>query len=378
MSVDTINGKIKYDPQELNVNMDYFDLKIINSLPIGRKSCRYKSNEEKKAHLPTITIMKDNHGIPELSFELSCGKFLNNNNIETLRKTDFTPFIDKLHTTLDYCMDIHCTKEYLKNARLSRYDASIVIDITKYSSCMTVMQTLAMIAYPKNIKARRKRYPQPEFDGFCFVLPNKGKPAWRLSVYDKIAEINSSKSNREEKVWVDINGQFVEKTISEALELMNVKQLLRIELQCLSVREIKNQLIKQDLNPKTITLEALFDPKIATNMILNCWEQYIIPHLASGLMSRVKKYSLIDKALKQGYCIQEIAKMIGYKEIADRYQNGINDIRKMEPDKNFRPYIIESEKFFNKIQNTDKTTISKTFNYIYKCIKESKEFKFKV
>ena len=378
MSVDTINGKMKIDPQNLSVNMDFFDFKTPDSLPIGRKSCRYKSTEEKKAHLPTITIMKDNHGIPELSFELSCGKFLNNNNIETLRKNDFNQFIDKLYTTFDYYMDIHCTKDYLKNARLSRYDASIVIDITKYSSCMTILQTLAMIAYPKNIKARRKRYPQPEFDGFSFVLSNKGKPAWRLSVYDKIAEINSSKSNREEKVWVDINGQFVEKTISEALELMNVKQLLRIEFQCLSVREIRNQLIKQGLDPNTITLEALFDPKIATNMILNCWEQYIVPHLASGLMSRAKKYSLIDKALKQGYCIQEIGKMIGYKEVADRYQNGINDIRKMEPDKNFRPYIIEAEKIFNKIQNKDKTTISRTFNYIYKCIKESKEFRFKV
>ena len=378
MSIDTIIIKIQFNLPGIGINMDYFDFKHPETLPGFRKSCRTKYPEEKAAHFPTVTIMKDNHGNPEIALEFSCGKFLQGNNIETLNKQDFNLLIDKLHNDL-IKMDIFIPKVYLKEARVSRLDASMVIDLSNYSSCSTIQQTLSKIAYPQNIKAKKIRFPQPEFDGEQFVLTNKGETKeWRLSIYDKKAEALSSKANKDTKVLVDINGQMVEKTIKEAFDLTNTKQLLRIELQCLTPKEIRKHLKKQGLDIKDLTFEALFDEQIACNMILDVWEQYITPHLSSGLMQRMNEHSLKDKALKRGISYPEIMQMLYYKHSCSLYKNGINDIKKEFSDENLRPYIIKAERTFNKIPTTDKTSVARTFKYIHKCIKEAIPFKFKV
>ena len=378
MSIDSVIIKVLYQLPNVYVDKDKFDFKYFESLPGFRKSCRDKSPEEKRIHFPTISIMKDNHGQLEIAFEFSCGKFLNGNNIETLTKKDFLLLIDKLYKELRI-RGIDVPKEYLIDARPSRFDACMVIDLTNYASCTTVMQVLSKIAFPQNIKVKRKGFPQAEFDGHQFILTNKSqKKEWRLSIYDKISEINSSEANKNETVLIDINGKMIEKTVPEALKLMNVKQLLRIEFQALTPKEIKKQLAKQGVDTNYINFETLFNQDIASKMILNCWNQYIKPHLSSGLLQRMNEHNLKDKAKKQGIPAPEIMQMICYKRACSMYQNGINDIIKEFPDENLRGWISKAEKTFNKIKDADKTSVARTFTYIYKCIKEQVPFKFRV
>ena len=377
MSIDTVNIKGNYKDPTNKISLYDFDIQNPESLPFGRRSCRKKSSTEKKEHFPTINIIKNYHNELDLSLEFSVGKFLHNNNIESIQKSTFSHFIKKLINELN-SKSIYLSGNYLKNNTLSRYDACMVLDLSKYSSCMTVMQTLAKIAYPKNTKQKKRRYPDPEFDGFQFVLTNRGKPEWKLVIYDKLAEVLASKENREEEVLLETNGELIKTTVKEALESMNIKQLLRIELQLLTPRAIKDQAKRIGLDTDNLTFETLFDQQIACNMILDVWDRYITPHLTSGLLYRANKFSIVDKALKQGKSYREIALMFGYKLLGEMYQHGINDIKQMQPDKNLRPWIIETEKIYDDIKNSDNITIGKTFKYIRKCIKEVIPFKFKV
>lgn len=376
MSIDTINIKGNYKDPTNNISTYDFDIQNPEILPFGRRSCRKKSQQEKEEHFPTINIIKNYHNELDLSLEFSIGKFLNNNNLETIQKSDYKHFITKLISKLS-SKSIYVSSNYLKNNTLSRYDACMVFNLTKYSSCMTVMQTLAKTALPQNIRGRKKAYPSVEFDGFQFVLSNKGKPEWRLVIYNKLSECFSS-DDKEEIVCLKKGGKVIKTTLEEALNIMNVKELLRVELQLLTPKAIKNQAKRIGLDTDNLTFEALFDEQIACKMILDVWDRYITPHLSSGLMQRMNEKSLKDKALKQGISYPEIMRMLYYKHSCSLYQNGINDIRKEVPDENLRPYIIQAEKTFNKIPATTKTTIAKTFKYIHQCLEDATPFKFRV
>lgn len=353
------------------VRLDNFDIPP-QMLSFTRSSIRIHDKDEIRLneYLPKIEIRKQYNKTKNsieyvLRLEFSIPKLLRNQNIESVSENQIDDIVKVLKQKLEN-LDIFVSEKDIEEATHSRIDPSMVVDVSQFLSCQTIISALTKVPVPSNVRINKNGYQN---NGNSFVIDTDG---WRFLVYDKLRESESSSAT----IPIDVDGKIENVPIKEAVKKKGIKHLLRIELQYVKASSIKKFLSENGYDSENLTFKYLFKQEIATKMLKNCWDKYIAPHLTSAALYRLQQRTIVDKAGSQNISINELSKLLGYKDIMKLCPNGYNNAKQIYRGKNTRTFLKEVEGTFEKL-NLNKTTICKTFKYIYECITNPTPFKIR-
>lgn len=349
---------LKFPVEEIDITYAQFDLNPA-FLPYGRKAIWQKATYcvTPNEYLPKVCAYKqpslDSSISLLLSVEFSIGKLLYGNNIETPRKEDFDELIDTLYNKLRL-MDICVSRDTLKHAQISRLDVSKVINTSNCLSSYTIISSLEKVPVPQNLQHGRSSFLN---NGKQFTI---NTDQWRLSVYDKIAEIAHETATVPVRM---ATGMLIkEMPLLEALRYKGIKHLLRIEYQIVTPKQLRKCLKETNHDSQDISFQNIYDENIATDILSHCWNKYIVPHISTCTIARTQKRSLVDKAQAKNISINRLCQLLGYKELL-KLENAYSALSNIYANATPRVFLKEVEKTANKLE-LDKTSINKTLKYI--------------
>lgn len=176
---------------------------------------------------------------------------------------------------------------------------------------------------------------------------------YEMTFYDKIKDLQQSKISEKRAFEED---SFLQQDLFTKEQQANL-EVLRMEVRLNSKKKIREFLTKNGCNPQATTFEALFNKEFARRVLMNFWDQHILPSIPIVILSEENKEVIYHSLLFKGFSHQKALALVGTLSIIQ--ETGIRTYKEID---------ATFYRFKKQIESIDLTE-----NFLYSVFKNIKE-----